>query len=106
MPPVWRHLDLSSALMLDDVHRILQAAFGFTDSHLHRFAVGPSMYDDASALHLSLRRRACRLGRHASAERFVAVLTLLWLACRPGARYGRVLPSARVDCGVSRSSSR
>jgi hypothetical protein len=51
-PPVWRRLDLSSALMLDDVHRILQAAFGFTNSHLHRFAVGPSMYDDASALYL------------------------------------------------------
>src|SRR4051794_13399778 len=52
MPPVWRRLDLSSALMLDDVHRILQAAFGFTDSHLHRFAVGPSMYAEASALYL------------------------------------------------------
>jgi hypothetical protein len=51
-PPVWRRLDLSSALMLDDVHRILQAAFGFTDSHLHRFGVGPSMYDNASALYL------------------------------------------------------
>src|SRR3954451_246491 len=52
MPTVWRRLVLSSALMLDDVHRILQAAFGFTDSHLHRFAVGPSMYDEASALYL------------------------------------------------------
>jgi hypothetical protein len=51
-PPVWRRLELSSALMLDDVHSILQAAFGFTDSHLHRFAVGPSMYDGASALYL------------------------------------------------------
>jgi pRiA4b ORF-3-like protein len=51
-PPVWRRLDLSSALMLDDVHRILQAAFGFTDSHLHRFAVGPSIYDNTSALYL------------------------------------------------------
>ena len=31
---------------------MLQAAFGFTDSHLHRFAVGPSVYDDDSALYL------------------------------------------------------
>ena len=51
-PPVWRRLDLSSALMLNDVHLVLQAAFGFTNSHLHRFAVGPSMYDDTSALYL------------------------------------------------------
>jgi len=51
-PPVWRRLDLSSALMLNDVHLVLQAAFGFTNSHLHRFAVGPSMYDNASALYL------------------------------------------------------
>lgn len=51
-PPVWRRLDVSSGLMLDEVHRVLQAAFGFADSHLHRFAVGPSVYDDTSALYL------------------------------------------------------
>ncbi len=51
-PPVWRRLDLDSSLMLDELHAVLQAAFGFTDSHLHRFAVGPSVYDDDSALYL------------------------------------------------------
>lgn len=51
-PPVSRRLDLSSSLTLDQVHAVLQAAFGFTDSHLHRFAVGPSLYDDDSALYL------------------------------------------------------
>src|SRR4051794_24350128 len=51
-PPVWRRLALSSSLTLDELHNVLQAAFGFTDSHLHRFAVGPSVYDDTSALYL------------------------------------------------------
>lgn len=51
-PPVWRRLDVSSSLMLDELHTVLQAAFGFTDSHLHRFAVGESVFDDASAVYL------------------------------------------------------
>ncbi|MGO8853730.1 IS1096 element passenger TnpR family protein [Mycobacterium sp.] len=36
-PPVWRRLELASELFLDEVHEIIQAAFGWTDSHLHRF---------------------------------------------------------------------
>ena len=31
-PPVWRRLELASDLFLDDVHEIMQAAFGWTDS--------------------------------------------------------------------------
>ncbi|ORW66824.1 plasmid pRiA4b ORF-3 family protein [Mycolicibacter senuensis] len=41
-PPVWRRLELASDLMLDDVHLIIQTAFGWTDSHLHQFGSGPS----------------------------------------------------------------
>lgn len=44
-PPVWRRLELSSTTPLDELHRVLQAAFGWTDSHLHRFALGPSVWD-------------------------------------------------------------
>ena len=36
-PPIWRRLELRSDLTLDVVHRVLQAAFGWTDSHLWRF---------------------------------------------------------------------
>jgi Plasmid pRiA4b ORF-3-like protein len=43
-PPVWRRLELASDLFLDDVHEIMQAAFGWTDSHLHRFGCGPAYY--------------------------------------------------------------
>jgi hypothetical protein len=47
-PPVWRRLDLSSSLMLDELHAVLQAAFGFTDSHLHQFIAGASPHDRLS----------------------------------------------------------
>ncbi|MGC5583791.1 plasmid pRiA4b ORF-3 family protein [Ornithinimicrobium sp. W1665] len=40
-PPVWRRLVLRGDLMLDEVHEILQAAFGWQDYHLHTFWPGP-----------------------------------------------------------------
>lgn len=39
-PPVWRRLDLRSDLTLDVVHRVLQIAFSWTDTHLWRFMLG------------------------------------------------------------------
>jgi len=51
-PPIWRRLELSSTLGLADVHDIIQAAFGWTDSHLHRFALGPSVWDEDFELFL------------------------------------------------------
>ena len=44
-PPIWRRLDVSSHLPLDEVHEIIQTAFEWTDSHLHRFALGTSVWD-------------------------------------------------------------
>jgi len=43
-PPLWRRLELVSDLFLDQVHDIIQVAFGWTDSHLHRFASGPDRF--------------------------------------------------------------
>jgi hypothetical protein len=51
-PPVWRRLELSSAVFLDELHEILQTAFGWTDSHLHRFASGGSAFDFKAQLYL------------------------------------------------------
>jgi hypothetical protein len=45
-PPVWRRLELPSTLRLDELHGVLQAVFGWTDSHLHRFSLGDSAFDD------------------------------------------------------------
>jgi len=37
-------LELASDLFLHEVHEIVQAAFGWTDYHLHQFASGPRQY--------------------------------------------------------------
>jgi hypothetical protein len=39
-PPVWRRLELPGNLTLPQVHDMIQAAMGWTDSHLHRFRTG------------------------------------------------------------------
>jgi hypothetical protein len=36
-PPVWRRLEVPSAMTLDRVHEVLQAAFEWQDYHLHQF---------------------------------------------------------------------
>jgi hypothetical protein len=39
-PPVWRRLELPGDLTLPRVHDVIQAAMGWTNSHLHRFRTG------------------------------------------------------------------
>ncbi len=36
-PPIWRRVEAPASLSLFDLHRTLQAAMGWTDSHLHQF---------------------------------------------------------------------
>lgn len=38
-PPVWRRLELPGDLTLPRLHDVIQAAMGWTNSHLHRFRV-------------------------------------------------------------------
>lgn len=51
-PTIWRRLDLRSNLTLDMLHQVLQVAFDWTDSHLHRFSLGSGAFDDHSQLFL------------------------------------------------------
>jgi Plasmid pRiA4b ORF-3-like protein len=51
-PPIWRRLDVRSDLPLDVVHRVLQAAFDWSDSHLHRFSLGGDPFSEASQVFL------------------------------------------------------
>jgi hypothetical protein len=43
---------LSSDLLLDEVHRVIQEAFGWTDDHLHQFASGPDSSDEQTEFYL------------------------------------------------------
>jgi hypothetical protein len=47
-PPIWRRLELASDLRLDDLHRILQAAFEWEGGHLHQFSTSDRTWDDGS----------------------------------------------------------
>ncbi len=51
-PPIWRRIEVRSDLRLDIVHQVLQAAFGWTDSHLHRFSLGGDPFSATSELFL------------------------------------------------------
>ena len=51
-PPIWRRLDVRSNLTLDLLHQVLQVAFDWTDSHLHRFSLGGGAFDHDSQLFL------------------------------------------------------
>jgi hypothetical protein len=51
-PPLWRRLELSSDLLLNEVHQVIQESFGWTDSHLHQFASGPGAYSSESERYL------------------------------------------------------
>lgn len=43
-PAVWRRIQVPAGVRLDTLHRILQAAMGWTESHLHGFYVGRTAY--------------------------------------------------------------
>lgn len=51
-PPLWRRLELASDLFLDDVHDVIQAAFGWSDTHLHQFGCGPEFYSHDTECYL------------------------------------------------------
>ena len=51
-PTIWRRLDVRSDVTLDVLHQILQVAFDWTDSHLHRFSLGGGAFDRQSQLFL------------------------------------------------------
>jgi hypothetical protein len=43
-PPIWRRIELSSRTTLKQFHRILQIAMGWSDYHMHEFAVNGQRY--------------------------------------------------------------
>ncbi len=49
-PLVWRRLAVPGTITLAQLHRVLQAALGWTDSHLHEFVAGETSYGDPDLL--------------------------------------------------------
>lgn len=43
-PAVWRRLLVPGSVRLDKLHRMLQAAMGWEDQHLHSFEIGETQY--------------------------------------------------------------
>lgn len=39
-PPIWRRIEVPGDIKLGKLHRILQVAMGWSDSHLHAFRRG------------------------------------------------------------------
>jgi Plasmid pRiA4b ORF-3-like protein len=49
-PPVWRRLLIPATLTLGDLHRAIQAAMGWKDSHLHVFEIAERHYGDPQSV--------------------------------------------------------
>jgi len=47
-PPIWRRIQVTDEIRLDRLHEILQIVIGWTDIHLHEFAVNGISYSDTS----------------------------------------------------------
>jgi hypothetical protein len=113
-PIVSRTLELPFSLTLDQLHAVLQAAFGWTDNHLHRFEIGGLDYgpidpehDDGSrrtfaSSEVRLHDFALRYGRPVQflyeydfGDSWVHVLTLNTAQRDPSGRYPRCINGSR-----------
>ena len=47
-PSIWRRIEVPAEVTLAELHLILQAAMGWTNSHLHQFKVGRIYYGEPS----------------------------------------------------------
>ena len=43
-PQIWRRVQVPADIPLDELHLVLQAAMGWTNSHLHSFTFGERRY--------------------------------------------------------------
>lgn len=70
-PPIWRRVLVASDMPLSKLHRIIQAAMGWWDSHLHQFIVGDIYYGvpDPDYWHEVKDERRAKLNQVAPAEK-------------------------------------
>ncbi len=48
-PPIWRRVVVTARVKLDVLHRVIQTAMGWTDSHMHQFVAGEVYYGQPDA---------------------------------------------------------
>ena len=60
-PAIWRRLIVPRSFHLGQLHRVIQAAFGWWDSHLHEFRIGGLSYRDAEVVRARVRGRRPQL---------------------------------------------
>jgi hypothetical protein len=43
-PPIWRRIEVPSDVTLEQLHDVLQTVVGWSDSHLHQFDIGGTLF--------------------------------------------------------------
>jgi len=115
-PSVWRRVLVPATIRLDRLDRVIQAAMGWTNSHLHMFERGPDQYgrpDPDLPLH-DERKAALRdlVGSEGDSVTYEydfgdswdhEILLEEWIEAEPGARYPACVAGERAcppeDCG-------
>ena len=69
-PTIWRRVWVDDSMLLAELHHVIQAAFGWTDAHLHEFRVADRVYATPDAEDPVFEREVID-------ERLVALRTLL-----------------------------
>lgn len=116
-PPVWRRVVVTEQSTLSDLHRVLQAAFGWWDCHLHEFEIEGVRYgiDDGEDWNPPKDERRTRLGdvlRDGGSFVYLYDFGDLWqhdieveqlVVADPGQRHPACIGGARAcppeDCG-------
>ncbi len=120
-PPVWRRIEVPGTITLAHLHDVLQAAFGWSDDHLHQFDIDGTLFgvSDSSDLDWGPAVRDERRTRLDKAvgtrvKRFVyeydfgdgwehQIAVEKVLLAEPGAAYPRCVAGRRAcppeDCG-------
>jgi hypothetical protein len=65
-PPIWRAVEVPSDIRLDRLHRIIQAAMGWCDAHLHQFTVADECFADPETTEDVSDERTVRLNQIAA----------------------------------------
>ena len=104
-PPIWRLLEVPPGLTLGDLHRVIQIAFGWEDSHLHAFSMArQTIRDERTRLDEVFRRRKSSLVyEYDFGDSWIHVITLEERLRENASPHVRCLDGARAappeDCG-------